>query len=172
MFRRPTIFLAEGSERIGRFLRSRFNIASTSDEKPDIVLLDVSMSLIDAIDAATRIREWAPSARIVFVAVGDDAKPLNLGTLGFVLRVRSLSDLPDAIWTLIGDEEVQPTQLTTREREVIQLLAQGKLMKQVADELNLSTRTVAFHKYGVMRKLGLRSSAELVRLAVSEGLVA
>ena len=62
--------------------------------------------------------------------------------------------------------------MTTREREVVQLLAEGKPMKEVANLLKLSTRTVAFHKYGVMRKLGLNSSAELVRLAVAEGLVA
>jgi len=63
-------------------------------------------------------------------------------------------------------------QMTSREREVVQLLAEGKPMKEVANLLKLSTRTVAFHKYGVMRKLGLNSSAELVRLAVAEGLVA
>jgi len=63
-------------------------------------------------------------------------------------------------------------QLTSRERQGVQLLAEGKPMKQVANLLHLSTRTVAFHKYGVMRKLGLNSSAELVRLAVAEGLVA
>ena len=63
-------------------------------------------------------------------------------------------------------------QMTSREREVVQLLAEGKPMKEVANLLHLSTRTVAFHKYGVMRKLGLNSSAELVRLAVAEGLVA
>ena len=74
--------------------------------------------------------------------------------------------------TVRGSTPEHRAQMTTREREVVQLLAEGKPMKEVANLLKLSPRTVAFHKYGVMRKLGLSSSAELVRLAVAEGLVA
>jgi DNA-binding NarL/FixJ family response regulator len=99
------------------------------------------------------------------------------GALGFLLRTSQIVDIAEAIWTLLdGTADTSrgfgEAHLTTREKEVVQLLAEGKLMKQVADMLHVSPRTVAFHKYGVMRKLGLRSSAELVRLAVSKGLVA
>ena len=193
---RPTVFLADDHahfcETIEEELRREFQIAGSAHDgqsavakverlKPDVVVLDVTMPLLTGIDTAMRIRECVPAARILFVAIGQDAnvtsKALRIGALGFLVMASSASKLPELIWNVFDErgtasDDGRPAQLTTREREVVQLLAQGKLMKQVATQLNVSTRTVAFHKYGVMRKLGLRSSAELVRLAVSEGLVA
>jgi DNA-binding NarL/FixJ family response regulator len=188
-------------ERLAASLRQGFDIAGTAFDvpgaisgvarsKPDVVVLDVSMPLHIGIDAALRMRESAPSSLILFIDVNDEAdaetQVLPIGSVAFLLRIPDPSESMDAIRTLLDDtaaagpsfagreraESDLQTMLTTREKEVVGLLAQGKLMKQVADLLNVSTRTVAFHKYGVMRKLGLHSSAELVRMAVSEGLVA
>ena len=98
------------------------------------------------------------------------------GLLGDQLEVVDSIDKADLVIVDANTVRTSATEhrapLTSRERQVVQLLAEGKPMKQVANLLHLSTRTVAFHKYGVMRKLGLNSSAELIRLAVAEGLVA
>ncbi len=208
MLRRPTIFLADDHslfcELITESLDDRFDVVGSAHDgqtavaevarlKPDVVMLDVFMPLLNGLDAAMRIRESSPSTRIIFLTMCQDAgmanKALKVGALGFLVKTSAASELPEAIWSVLrGERHVTPSileqmergeceegqspQLTSREREVIQLLAEGRPMKQVADLLKVSTRTVAFHKYGVMRKLGLRSSAELVRLAVAEGLVA
>ena len=196
MFRRPTIFLADDHsqfcELIADSLRTWFDIVGWAHDapailakvehfRPDIVILDVAMPLLTAIDTAMRIRESVPSAVVMFVTINEErsvaTKALKIGALGFLVKTSKASELADAIWSVCDERDGfagdgRQAQLTTREREVVQLLAQGKLMKQVADLLKVSTRTVAFHKYGVMRKLGLRSSAELVRLAIAEGLVA
>jgi DNA-binding NarL/FixJ family response regulator len=194
MFRRPTVFLSGDRARfcdaIAGELRNDFDVvgsandaamtvASVSRLRPDAVLIDVGIPLLTGIDVAEQIRESVPSATVVFVAIPSEnvtATPvLRVGTLGLLIRASTISAVADAIWTLLGEGGVSSplaAHLTTREKEVVQLLAAGKLMKQVADQLNVSTRTVAFHKYGVMRKLGLRSSADLVRMAVAQGLVA
>jgi DNA-binding NarL/FixJ family response regulator len=191
MYSRPAIFLVDDHsdfcEAAMKTLRHTFDVVGCAHDarsaaakvarvRPDLVVIDVCLRLIDAIDAAQQIREGAPSTRLLFVARdGDTSKPVSIGPLGFLARISDISELPEAIENVLSDrpaeEELQASQLTRREREVVQLLAEGKLMKQVADLLNVSPRTVAFHKYGVMRKLGLHSSAELVRMAVSEGLI-
>ena len=169
---------------IGVSLRREFDVVGTAHEaaatvatvrrlKPDAVLLDVSMSFLQAFEVATAIAAAAPATVVIFVARVENARSAELvrtGELGFLLRARDTDDITTALHELLDD--APGSELTTREAEVIQLLAQGKLMKQVADLLHVSPRTVAFHKYGVMRKLGLRSNAELVRLALAKGLVA
>jgi len=191
MFTRPAIFLADDHsdfcEEALKAVRHTFDVVGCAHDtrvaalkvarvRPDLVVIDVCLKLIDALDAAQQIRDAAPATRLLFVArAGESTKPLRIGPLGFLARISNLSELPEAIECVLSDrpaeDDLQASQLTPREREVVQLLAEGKLMKQVADLLNVSPRTVAFHKYGVMRKLGLHSSAELVRMAVSEGLI-
>jgi DNA-binding NarL/FixJ family response regulator len=196
MFKRPTVFVADDHsqfcEAITDSLRRDFDVVGTAHDaqaavaklsrvQPDLVVLDVSMMFLTALDVATRIRELSPSTLTMFVSFDPNVramtKAMKIGTLGYLVKSSTPSELSDVIWTLFEERkpanaDEKPLQLTTREREVVQLLAQGKLMKQVADQLNVSTRTVAFHKYGVMRKLGLHSSAELVRMAIAQGLVA
>jgi len=192
MFRRPTIYLVDDHsgfcEAAAKSLRNGFEMAGYAHDahtaatnvarvRPDLVVIDVCMQMLNAIDAVKEIHDTSPVTRLLFVAQnGETTRPVNLGPFGFLVKIVDFSELPNAIWSVLSDrqtdDEFQPSQLTRREREVVQLLAEGKLMKQVADLLNVSPRTVAFHKYGVMRKLGLHSSAELVRMAVTEGLIA
>ena len=160
--------------------------------KPDVVILNVVMPLLSGIEAATRIRKALPSARIIFLTAhyqaGIARRALEIGALGFLLKTSSASELHDAIWTVLrGKRHVTPSivdlidediydgdessHITAREREVVKLLAEGRAMKQAAKVLQVAPRTIAFHKYNVMRKFDLHSSAELVLLAVSQGLI-
>jgi DNA-binding NarL/FixJ family response regulator len=197
MFSRPAIFLVDDHsdfcEAASKPLRDTFDIVGSAHDansavtdvsrlNPDVVVIDVCMRILDAVEAGRKIREASPPARLLFVALTADGSPrtklLNIGPLEFLIAISDMSQLSSAISNVLdgheqrNDENGQGSQLTRREREVVQLLAEGKLMKQVAEVLNVSPRTVAFHKYGVMRKLGLHSSAELVRMAVTEGLIA
>jgi len=203
----PRVFLADDHtllcELIADLLSSQFNVVGTASDgasavtevarlRPDVAILDIFLPRLNGIEAALRIREAAPSTKIIFLTASEDpalaARTMRIPGASFLLKTSSASELPIAIWSAIrgkryvtpymmekienGEcDDVASLDLTAREREVVQLLAEGKPMKQAAALLNISTRTVAFHKYGVMRKLGLHSSAELVRLAVTHRLV-
>lgn len=163
---------------------------------PDVVVTDVSMPRMGGLEAARRLRTLLPAARIVFLTVNEDpqlaAEAFRLGALGWVLKSSTATELVIAVrkalrgqrflTTLVcgGDVDALPLpsggptsveQLTPREREVLQLLAEGKAMKEVAAVLGISPRTVAFHKYRLMESLGVRTNAELVQLAVRSRLV-
>ena len=202
MRRRPTIVLADDHPSftavVVESLGSGYDIvgavhdhASLAEEvrrlRPDLVIFDVEMPMLDGLLAAMRIREAVPSARLMFLAIGSEtaAEAVKIAGLGVVVKACGQAEIAAAVGKLFRGEvdprfpvddrcesDRQEAYLTSREREVVQLLAEGRPMKQVANLLNVSTRTIAFHKYGVMRKLGLNSSAELIRLAVSQGLVA
>ena len=188
--RHPSIFIADDQsqfcERVVQSLGDCFDVAGVAHDlsavesavaglEPDVVLLDVHMPLLHGLQIAARLRDTTPSARVVFIGLDEEEVPVALatngGTLGVSIRTCHSDALPAAIWGTLQDGP-KTSHLTTREREVVQLLAEGKVMKEAAVLLNVSTRTIAFHKYTVMRKLGLRSSAELVRLAIAQGLVA
>ena len=191
--RHPSIFIADDQsqfcERVVQSLGDRFEVAGLAHDisaveaavaglEPDVVLLDVHMPLLQGLQIAARLRDSAPSAHVLFIGLDEEEVPQvlagNGAPLGVSIRTCHSDALPAAIWGTLQDDERRPktSHLTSREREVVQLLAEGKVMKEAAVLLNVSTRTIAFHKYTVMRKLGLRSSAELVRLAISQGIVA
>jgi DNA-binding NarL/FixJ family response regulator len=182
--------LREEFEIVGTATNGQTLIKVVESANPDVVVLDVSMPLLNGIDAAKRIRALSPATRVVFLTMNDDpaiaAHAMKAGGSAFLLKTSALSELPQAIRSALrGHRYITPSivarledcdyqdraVLTPREREVIQLLAEGRLMKEAAVVLSVSTRTVAFHKYMAMRKLGIHSSAELVRCAVSEHLV-
>ena len=164
--------------------------------EPDVIVTDVSMPRMGGIEAARRLRAILPTARVVFLTVNDDprlaAEAFRLGAAAWVLKSSTATELVHAVREAVQgrhyltplvahghmselpppqDAESSVEQLTPREREVLQLLAEGKLMKEVAGVLGITARTVAFHKYRMMENLGIRSSAELIQFAVRSRIV-
>jgi DNA-binding NarL/FixJ family response regulator len=209
--RRPRILLADDHalllEAFRRLLEPNFEIVGAVGDgaqlidaavrlSPDVIVTDVSMPRMGGLEAARRLREVLPSARIVFLTVNEDAQlaaeAFRLGASGWVLKASTATELVQAVRAALqrrryltpliarGEIDALPPpaagaasveQLTPREREVLQLLAEGKVMKEVAAVLGITARTVAFHKYRMMESLGIRSSAELVRFAVNSRIV-
>jgi DNA-binding NarL/FixJ family response regulator len=170
-------------------------IQAVKQHKPDIVVTDISMPTLNGIDACIRLRQVMPDIKVIFLTVKDDpdliASLLRSGAKGYLLKSSAASELLQSIravasgstyvtplvtarmiGSLSSGEHVRPLdRLTVRQREVLQLLAEGKTMKHVASILSLTPRTVAFHKYRIMDTLGIESSAELVRFALESGLL-
>jgi len=162
--------------------------------RPDVVLLDVAMPLLNGLDAGRRLKAQSRAVKLIYLTMNPDpqlaSEALRLGASGYVLKSSAVEELKQAIdEALRGRSYITPLitgdvvgsllgprpsgqQLTGRQREVLQLLAEGKSMKEVAAILDLTPRTVAFHKYRMMEQLGLKRSAELVKFAVRFGVVA
>lgn len=163
---------------------------------PDIVLVDIAMPLLNGLDASEQIRSMNHTIRIVFLTMNQDraltAEAFRRGASGYLLKTSALSELPNALRAvlrgkyymspLIAGDVVDlklefegrsrlPGPLTSRQKQVLQLLAEGRSMKEVGKLLNLTARTVAFHKYRIMEILHIRNSAELVQYAVRERMV-
>jgi DNA-binding NarL/FixJ family response regulator len=164
--------------------------------RPDIVVLDISMPRLSGMDACGELRGQLPELKFIFLTVNEDAdvaaEAIRMGASAFLLKSSASSELTLAIeCALSGSLYITPlitrgrplsafleeakrssaNRLTPRQREVLQLLADGKMMKEVAVALDLTPRTVAFHKYAIMEQLGITTSAELVRYAVRHGFV-
>ncbi|MGA7313393.1 MAG: response regulator transcription factor, partial [Silvibacterium sp.] len=162
--------------------------------RPDVVVADVAMPLLNGLDAARRIREQVPKVRFVFLTMLDDANlaaaTLELERVAFVLKRSGGQELLKAIEEILhGRSYVTPNlrpedwvvaktrahqfskELTRRQGDVVQLFAEGRPMKEIAAILNLSERTVEFHKHHIMEAFGLKSNAALVLFAVKRGLI-
>ena len=162
--------------------------------QPDVVIADISMPLLNGLDACEQIMDLLPGAKVIILTMNEDpdvaAEALRRGATGFALKKSASSELFDALDTVLqgraylspaisslpastfvsmSGPESPPT-LTPRQREVLQLLAEGKSMKEAAGILNVAPRTIAFHKYAIMERHGLGTNAELVRFAVRCGL--
>jgi DNA-binding NarL/FixJ family response regulator len=163
---------------------------------PDVVVTDVSMPRMGGLEAARRLRDCVPATRIVFLTVSQDrhlaAEAFRIGASAWVLKASTANELVDAVHAALeerryltplidgGNIDALPPPnvvsnpvelLTPREREVVQLLAEGRSMKQAAAALGITARTVAFHKYRAMKSLAIDTSAELVRFAVRHKLL-
>jgi DNA-binding NarL/FixJ family response regulator len=161
--------------------------------KPDVVVLDVTMPRLNGLDAGRQLKEKMRSVRLVFLTMNEDpqvaAEAFRIGASGYLLKRSALSELPLAIREVLNNRYYvtplltkglvgslmhaaeQPTRalsLTARQREVLQLLAEGKSMKEVATILRVSARTVAFHKYRIMERLDIKTTAELIQFAIRE----
>lgn len=163
---------------------------------PDVILVDISMPVLNGLDAAERIKRASPRTKIIYVTINEDpdlvAESLRRGADAYLLKTAAASELVVAIRRTLRGEcyvsralEARPTpnqsaqavspfldRLTDRQIDVLQLLAEGRSMKQVASVLNLTTRTVAFHKYRLMKGLELRNDAEIVQYAVRKHMLA
>ena len=208
---RPRVLLADDHTMLlaafERLLTPAFEVVGTVSDgrallevapklRPDVIVVDVSMPLLNGLDACRQLQPRLPKSKWVFLTVNADpdcaVEAFRLGASAYLLKSSAASELFTAIQKAVdGSVYITPLitkglalpvflsknvhlegdKLTTRQREVLQLLAEGRLMKEVADILGVTHRTVVFHKYRMMRELGLRTSAELVQYAVKRGLV-
>ena len=187
--------LAEECEVVGQVSDGRAVVAATERLRPDIVLLDISMPLLNGLEAGRQIKQRFRDVKLIFVTMNEDAdlaaEAFRSGASAYLLKRSAASELTTAIrevmlghtyitplvaaglmGSLLNASEHQPgVTLTPRQREVLQLLAEGHSMKQVASVLNLTPRTVAFHKYRMMEQLKVKSTAELIQYAVKHHIV-
>jgi len=164
--------------------------------KPEVIILDIAMPRLNGIEAAAQLRRKLPEVKIIFLTVNQDpdvaAEAIRQGASAFLLKSSASAELISAIkLAQAGKTYITPLitkgkplgvflgkahrpsagKLTARQREVLQLLAEGKQMKEAAAILKLTPRTIAFHKYEIMEQLGLETGAELVQYAVEHHIV-
>jgi DNA-binding NarL/FixJ family response regulator len=164
--------------------------------QPDVVVLDIAMPLLNGLDAARQLRNNLPALKLVFLTMNEDpylvGEAFRCGASAYLLKQGAALELTKAIADVLkGKTYVTPCiagglanislldpetrehapQPTARQRQVIQLLAEGRSMKEIADLLHITMRTVASHKYRVMEILQIKTSAELVRYAVKHRIV-
>jgi DNA-binding NarL/FixJ family response regulator len=207
---RPRIFLADDHtllvdafrkllepefEIVGAASNGRDLLANAPDSKPDLVIVDLGLPLLNGMAAGRELKKLLPRTRILVVTVNEDSavahEALREWASGYLLKKSAAAELTYAIREILsGKSYVAPSvakkltedfirdpvtrakgSLTPRQREVLQLLAEGRTMKEAANVLNLTTRTVAFHKYRIMEDFGMHSNSELYKLAIRERLV-
>jgi DNA-binding NarL/FixJ family response regulator len=169
-----------------------------SKHKPDVILVDISMPLLNGIDAARQLRKVLPSAKLIFVTMHADpdyvTEAFRLGASGYVLKRAAATELLTAIHEVLrGNKYVSPSvtgntldlllasrndaatseqRLTPRQREILQLVAEGKNRKELAAILNITVKTVEFHKAALRNDLSLRTVADYTRYAIAHGMIA
>jgi DNA-binding NarL/FixJ family response regulator len=175
-------------ELLGAVEDGRALIAAAQQQQPDVVLLDISMPGMGGIEAARQLKKKAPDAKVIFVTMHGDPgyvrEALRVGADGYVLKRSAVSELVTAIEEVLkGNTYVSPAvlaytsqpwpsqvrpakKLTTRQREVLQLISEGRTAKQIGAALGVSQKTAEFHKSAIMAKLGLRTIADLTKYAV------
>lgn len=194
-------------EGIRKLLESRYEVVGAVDNgdalvresirtRPDFVVLDVTMPVLNGIDAAREIRKTQPKVKIIFISMHSNAiyvrKAIEAGASGYVLKSGASEELLMAIeWAKQGRPYFSPAlgnvreevgvrtgagsrhfvELTGRQRQILQLIAEGKQNKEIAALLFVSVRTVEFHRSRLMGKLGAHTVAELTRFAIQEGLI-
>jgi DNA-binding NarL/FixJ family response regulator len=187
--------LAGECEIVGHVSDGRALVAAAEKLKPDLIVLDISMPLLNGIEAGRLIKQKMRDIKLVFLTMNEDpdlaAEAFRSGASGYLLKRSAASELSTAIrevmqgrsyitplvteglvGSLLHADEHQPRQeLTSRQREVLQMLAEGHSMKAIASVLNLTPRTVAFHKYRMMQQLKVKSTAELIQYAVRNHIV-
>jgi DNA-binding NarL/FixJ family response regulator len=207
---RPRILLADDhtmiAEALQTLLQSDFDVVGTVSDgrallkavdelEPDLVVVDISMPLLNGLDASDQIRTTHPRVKIIFLTQNRNpvcaAEAFRRNASGYLLKSAAVGELSKAITDVLqGKRYISPSleeeilglgllqdqgsklpELRPREREVLQLLAEGKSMKEAGAILNISPRTVEFHKYRMMQVLGIGSNAELIQYAVKTGLV-
>ena len=186
--------LEKSCEVIGIVQDGRQLLVEAPKLKPDVIVLDIGMPLLNGLDAAEQLRPLLPGVKLVFLTMKDDpnlaAAALGLGAVGYVLKHSAASELLKAVTEVLqGKSYVTPKlraenwavqgararqfakELTPRQKEVLQLLAEGRPMKEIADILKVSEKTVMFHKYHIMESFNLKSNAELVLFALKNHLI-
>ena len=189
-------FLEPEFEVVGIVDNGRSLLRSACDLKPDVVILDIAMPQLNGLDAGDQIKHLFPATKLVFLTMNMSpevaAEAFRRGASAFVVKSSAAEELRTAVRRALQSESyLSPTitketvdfllrsgssymeekRITQRQSEVLQLLAEGKSMKEIADVLNLKPGTVAFHKYKMMESLGLKSNAQLLQYAIKRHLV-
>ena len=167
-------------------------VEATLRLQPDVILVDISMPVLNGFDAVRRIRASGIGTKIIFLTMHDDSTLLSeafrCGASGYILKQAAGEELANAIrqvahgnnyvsplLTHLPDEplpiQTQKPTITPRQREVLELISRGLTMKEIASQLNISTRTAESHKYEMMQALGVDSTAELIRYSLRLGLI-
>ncbi len=172
-------------------------VKAARDLRPDVVILDIGMPELNGLDAGEQIKRTLPHAKLVFLtmvtAPDVAAEAFRRGASGYVVKQAAADELLTAVRKVLRGESYMSSaitretvqfllrtgatpshekQITGRQREVLQLLAEGKSMKEIASILNIQTGTVAFHKYKMMETLGVKTNAELLQYAIKNHVVA
>ena len=184
-------------ELVGTVEDGRALVAEAARLRPDVIVADISMPQLNGIEAVRQIKDKDEKIKIVFLTMHPDpsyaASAFDAGASGFVLKHSAPSELITAIKEAIqGRTYITPliagdlihtyqkgsspashlkTELSSRQREILQLLAEGKSAKEIGSLLSISARTVEFHKYRIMEQLNIKTSAELVQYAIKLGLL-
>jgi DNA-binding NarL/FixJ family response regulator len=191
-----TKLLAEDCDVVGTVSNGHALVDAAAKLHPDVAVVDIAMPMLNGIDAARRLKQVDPDIRIVFLTMNEDpdlaAEAFRAGASAYLLKRSAASELLAAIREvmerrsyvtplvtegLVGsmmkrqDVGTGAEVLTPRQREIVQLIAEGRSMKEVAAVLNITPRTVAFHKYRVMSQLRIRTTAELIQYAIRNHLV-
>lgn len=187
--------LAGDYDIVGQVSDGRAVVTAAETLRPDVIVLDISMPILNGLEAGRQIKQKSPGVKLVFLTMNEDAdlaaEAFRAGASAYLLKRSAVSELATAIREVLqGRSYVTPlitedlmgslmhpaehrstVELTPRQREVLQLLAEGRSMKEIASVLNLTPRTVAFHKYRMMEQLKVKSTAELVQYAVKHHIV-
>src|SRR4051812_35102310 len=182
--------LAPECDIVAKVADGRALLTAVQEHHPDVVVLDLGMPLMNGLEAARHIKQMDRSVRLVFVTMNEDpdvaAEAFRAGGSAYLLKRSAAAELLTAIREamkhrsyvtplvtegMLGSlmhatADAPSRQLTPRQREVLQLLAEGKSMKEVAAILNVTARTVAFHKYRMMDQLKIKTTAELIQYAI------
>jgi DNA-binding NarL/FixJ family response regulator len=182
---------------VGAVEDGRAALESVQRLKPDVIVLDISMPVLNGIDAAAQIRKVAPKTRIIFLTMHTDVafmkEALRAGASGYVAKRSAASELVTAIHEVLKgrtyitplltremidsflNTAAQPDELslrlTQRQREVLQLVAEGRSNKEIGAILKITTKTVEFHKFNLMQTLGIHTTAELTQYALKHGFI-
>jgi DNA-binding NarL/FixJ family response regulator len=184
--------LREEFELLGSVGNGKELVEATHRLNPEVILVDISMPVLNGFDAVRRIRKEGNSAKVIFLTMHDDetlvAEAFRCGGSGYVLKqaageelitaIREVAQGNNYLTPLVTSKPVEPLAsgrrkltLTPRQREVLKLISDGMTMKEIAVELNISTRTAESHKYEMMQALGVETTAELIRYALRLGLI-
>jgi DNA-binding NarL/FixJ family response regulator len=173
-------------------------VRAAAELKPDLILIDVGMPLLNGLDAGRQVMKLLPRVKLVYMTLTSDAdvaaEAFELGASGYLLKTCAAAEVVLAVHEVLRGKTYLSkamsrhtinairweqkklvdvnVRLTHRQREVLQLVAEGKVMKEVGFILNMSPRTATYHKYQIMKKLGATSTAELVRYAIRNHIVA
>jgi len=181
---------------VGAVSDGRALLSAAAELRPDVIVLDIAMPLLNGLDAARQLKKTMPKVKLIFLTMNEDpnvaSEAFRAGASGYLLKTSASSELSKAIKeALCGRSYVTPIitqgmvdslirrpaddratpQLTPRQREVLQLLAEGHSMKEAAKILSVTPRTVAFHKYRMMEQLNLKNNTDLIQYALRECIV-
>ncbi len=181
---------------VGCFADGRALLESVPKLKPDVILLDIAMPLLNGLDAGCQLKRMMPNIKLIILTASEDAdligEAFRMGASGYLVKHCAASELSCAIREVLcgrnyitpllsqsmesipsrKPHELKPAgELTSRQREILQLLGEGHSMKKAAGVLGITPRTVAFHKYRLMQEFRLRNTADLVQLAIKHRLV-